>query len=99
VCVCVSEEEMGVMFMCAHAYDVVTCGDTAKKCASRSLTGWPPLIYDFMRRRELHTGNLSKNTHLQVRLPWKKCENTFPHPKKCGNAVPTRCRATAPLVV
>jgi len=37
-----------------------------------------------MRRMELHTETLSKNTHLQVRLLWKKC----------GNAVPTLSRST-----
>ncbi|KAI5609388.1 protein NLRC3-like, partial [Silurus asotus] len=27
-----------VMFMCAHVYDVVLCGNTVKKCGSQSLT-------------------------------------------------------------
>jgi len=31
-----------------------------------------------MQHLELHTGNLSKNRHLQVRLLWKKCGNAFP---------------------
>ncbi|KAI5086568.1 NACHT, LRR and PYD domains-containing protein 12-like [Silurus meridionalis] len=35
-----------VMFMCAHVYDVALCGNTVKKCGSRSLTGWPPLLND-----------------------------------------------------
>jgi len=39
-----------------------------------------PVIYPFMRRQELHPGNLSKNTHLQSnnQKVWKH----VPTPKK-----------------
>ena len=33
-----------------------------------------------MHHLKLHAGNLSKNTHLQVRSVWKKCGNMFLHP-------------------
>ena len=34
-----------MIFMCAHVYDVVVCGNTVKKYGSWSLTGWPALDY------------------------------------------------------
>jgi len=45
-----------------------------------------------------YTENLSKNTHVRVRLLPTKCGNAFPHPKK-RLAVPMCSRPTSPLVV
>jgi len=42
----------------------------------------------FMRRLELHIENLSKKTHLRVRLLWKGYGNAFPHPKKMWTPFP-----------
>jgi len=39
--------------MCAHVHYVALCGNTVKKCCSRSQTGWPPLDICYASQKQL----------------------------------------------